>query len=847
MAGHPQMGLGASRGAACKVPLGLNLEENVLNKRFHQSVPIMRETRARFFCVVSRLLGRGLPVLCLAWWTALAPLQALGQSGDDGTIRIGVLSYQSLEETRATWTPTAAWLETRIPGHRFRIVPMYFEELGRAVAEQQVGFVLCNPEKYVLLHADHGLSAIATLMPLVEGHPFNRFGGVIFTRADRADIKRLTDLKGKRVSTVSQESMGGYLAQHWTLYKAGVDPRRDLTVQFTGMPHDNVVEEVLSGRADAGFVRTGVLEQNIRKGRLQASAIRVLNSQEVTGFRQRLSTDLYPEWPFAAMPGQDPQLKKDVALALLGMEPDSEAATKGGYYGFSPPANYAEVEALMVRLDLHPYKKDFGWWDVFEKYALGIVALLLFVVMAAVFATRKLRRTNRALNTALDTTDELARQRTLLLASLGEGVYGTDRSGNCTFINPAALAMLRFELSEVLGRDQHALFHHHKPDGSVYSHEECPIHKTLEDGVRREVAETFIRKNGEPFPVRMTVTPIQEYGETMGAVVVFQDTTDETLRLKRMRLLDAALKAADNGIVITDLDGVIEWVNPAVLRLTGYRVEEAVGQKTSLLRSGTHDESFYKGMWQTILSGEVWHGDMVNKRKDGSLYNEEMTITPVMDDHGTIQHFIAVKQDISKRKQLEEELHQLATTDSLTGVANRRHFLKRVAEELKRIKRYGGHCALIMLDLDHFKRINDSRGHAAGDSVLCHFTSLVQDHLRGSDLLGRLGGEEFAVFLPETALEGAVGLAERVRRHTESEPANSEKGQVSYTVSVGVTLLDPLDASPDDALARADEALYRAKANGRNRVEQQLTEGHAEPQQALWDKDLGTPHEPRQG
>lgn len=785
--------------------------------RYHRS---MAESFPLLPRISSRLSLGGLLALCLAWLLLALPQAVRAEATGEAPINIGVLSYRSLDETQQAWAPTAAWLESRIPGHRFRIMPLYFGELGQAVAEGRVSFVLTNPEHYVLLHGDHGVSAIATLMPLVGGHPVNRFGGVIFTRADRQDIQGLADLKGKRVSTVSQESMGGYLAQYWTLLKSGVDPRRELDLRFTGMPHDNVVHEVMSGHADAGFVRTGILERNIEKGLIEASAIRVLNLQEIPGFTQWLSTDLYPEWPFAAMPGLDPTLKKAVALALLGMEPDSEAAKKGGYYGFSPTSSYAEVEALMVRLGMHPFKKAFGWRDVFEKYAPWIMALLLFIVMAAVLASRHLRRTNRALNSALDTSDELARQRTQLLASLGEGVYGIDRAGNCTFINTLALSMLGFELSEVLGRDQHALFHHRKADGSHYPHEECPIHLTLRDGVRRQETETFIRKNGQAFPVRMTVTPIREYGETLGAVVVFQDITEETQRLNHMRLLDAALKAADNGIVITDTDGHIEWANPAMLRLTGYDLEEAVGRKTSMLKSGVHDAAFYEKLWRTILSGEVWHGDVVNRRKDGTLYNEEMTITPVMDDKGVIHHFIAVKQDISERKLLEEELHQLATTDPLTGVANRRHFLKRVSEELKRLKRYGGSCALIMLDLDHFKRINDTRGHATGDSVLCHFTTLVQDHLRGSDLLGRLGGEEFAVCLAGTALEGAMGFAERVRRHAEGEPAASDRGHVAYTVSMGVTLIDPLDASPDDALARADEALYRAKEGGRNRVEQ---------------------------
>jgi len=733
-------------------------------------------------------------------------------------IDIGVLSYRALDETRDAWAPTAAWLEARIPGYRFHIVPLYFEALRRTVAEGRVAFVLCNPEEYVLLRADHGLSAIATLMPMVEGHPVNRFGGVIFTRSDREDIQSLRDLKGKRVSAVSVESLGGYLAQAWSLYKSGIDARKDLQLHFSGMPHDNVVVDVLSGSADVGFVRTGVLEASIRKGRLNAAAIKLIHPQSVTGFGQRLSTDLYPEWPLAAMPDIDPELKKTVVLALLSMGPDSAPALKGGFYGFSPPANYAEVEALMVRLNLYPYEHQFGWRDVFERYAIWVVILLMFVVVAGVLATRHLRHTNLALNKALETTDELARQRTQLLASLGEGVYGIDREGRCSFINPAALTMLGFELGEVLGQDQHVLFHHSKPDGDPYPHGECPVRQTLQDGQRREGTETFICKDGTHLQVRLTVTPVQEYGDVMGAVVVFQDITEELQRLKRMQLLDAALKSAHNGIVITDRNGVIEWANPAMLRLTGYSLEETLGQGASLLGSGEQDAEFYEKLWATILSGAVWHGDLVNRRKDGSYYHEEMTITPVMDDNGAINHFIAVKQDITERKQLEENLQLLATTDSLTGVANRRHFLNRVSEEIKRIKRYGGTCVLIMLDLDHFKRINDTWGHATGDQVLRHFTQLVQGHLRDTDLLGRLGGEEFAVLLPETAQDGAVNLAERMRKHVEIEPARSEKGQIAYTVSLGLTSIAAQDGNPDAVLARADEALYQAKSNGRNQL-----------------------------
>jgi diguanylate cyclase (GGDEF)-like protein/PAS domain S-box-containing protein len=349
----------------------------------------------------------------------------------------------------------------------------------------------------------------------------------------------------------------------------------------------------------------------------------------------------------------------------------------------------------------------------------------------------------------------------------------------------------------VIGKNQHTLFHHSRSDGLPYPHQECPVYLTLHDGIRRDLNETFIRQNNEMFPVRMTATPIRDGQEITGAVVVFQDITDEMQRLQRLRLLETAVNATANSIVITDQNGTIEWINPAMSQLTGYSLKEAVGQNPRVLKSGAHEDTYYAGLWQTISAGYVWHGDVVNKRKDGTLYFEEMTITPVLNDTGSILHYIAVKQDVSERKRLERELQQLATTDPLTGTANRRHFLNRVEDELQRLKRYDGGAALLMLDLDHFKRVNDTWGHAIGDKILRHFTVLAQEHLRGTDLLGRLGGEEFAVLLPGTDLTGAVGLAERLRHHVASSPVSVASEDITYTVSIGVTKINLQDMSPD--------------------------------------------------
>jgi diguanylate cyclase (GGDEF)-like protein/PAS domain S-box-containing protein len=187
------------------------------------------------------------------------------------------------------------------------------------------------------------------------------------------------------------------------------------------------------------------------------------------------------------------------------------------------------------------------------------------------------------------------------------------------------------------------------------------------------------------------------------------------------------------------------------------------------------------------------------------------------DEEGAPLRAVGIQQDISQRKALEERLVQQATSDPLTGLANRRHFNESLGNELARVRRNVGRAAVILLDLDHFKRVNDTWGHATGDAVLKHFAALIGARLRDSDEFARLGGEEFAIVLPGVDLVGAFRTAERLRRMVAGSPVRGEFGEIPVTVSIGVASLRANDAGPADALARADEALYRAKDAGRNR------------------------------
>jgi diguanylate cyclase (GGDEF)-like protein/PAS domain S-box-containing protein len=274
--------------------------------------------------------------------------------------------------------------------------------------------------------------------------------------------------------------------------------------------------------------------------------------------------------------------------------------------------------------------------------------------------------------------------------------------------------------------------------------------------------------------------------------------------------------------------------------ITGYAADEIVGQHTRILRSGQHDQSFYASLWQTITRGETWSGTIINRRKDGSVYPEEQTIAPVLDDTGQTTHYIAIKQDVSARRAAEEalarahaelatrvaeieslnrKLHEAAIRDPLTGLFNRRYLEEVVARDVARARRSGEPLAVTALDLDRFKEVNDTWGHPAGDLVLRALAQTLVSRVRGSDLVCRMGGEEFVVILPGSTLEAAHELAETWRSRFAALEIDTGTGStIRCTVSIGVALFRVHQERIEETLGRADAALYEAKRLGRNRV-----------------------------
>jgi diguanylate cyclase (GGDEF)-like protein/PAS domain S-box-containing protein len=288
--------------------------------------------------------------------------------------------------------------------------------------------------------------------------------------------------------------------------------------------------------------------------------------------------------------------------------------------------------------------------------------------------------------------------------------------------------------------------------------------------------------------------------------VVMVDITESKRAEENLLLRSAALDAAANAIVITDHEGTIEWVNRSFTSLTGYTSTEAVGRNLrEMIKTDQQEAEIYKQLWKTILAGEVWHGQITNRRKDGSTYPEEQTITPLRNKSGKITHFIAVKWDITERKHAEEELRIMSIHDSLTGLYNRNFFM----EEMARLERGRDFpVSIVMADVDGLKKINDQEGHAAGDILLNHAAEILTMAFRAGDVVARLGGDEFAVLLPATDAVVAKQLLQRMRQIIHDHQIDHPEIQLSLSLGVG-TSTDPAPLA--DTLKIADANMYREK------------------------------------
>ncbi|MFZ5642787.1 MAG: EAL domain-containing protein [Bacillota bacterium] len=379
-------------------------------------------------------------------------------------------------------------------------------------------------------------------------------------------------------------------------------------------------------------------------------------------------------------------------------------------------------------------------------------------------------------------------------------------------VNPFVVKWLGYQYSEIVGKNIDSLFGTLMQDiqeKNTAADDEHDFGQIKEGQCRK--------KDGSLVDVTVTGTTLNFQGKD--CILMFtRDVTRRNLAREAFHIQTTALESAANSIIITEREGQIVYVNPAFNRYTGFSREEAVGLTPSVLKSGSQGRDFYKKLWDTIISGQVWYGEVINRRKDGSLYTVEMTITPVYNKHSEITHFIAIQQDVTDRKRVEDQLRYLATHDSLTNIPNRYYLEEALKRAIAKARR-GKKSALIFIDLDNFKLVNDTMGHDAGDQLLVALIEILKNNLREEDLLARLGGDEFAVLLDVDSADDAMGVANKLRSAVDEDEfcLISHETCFNISISAGVVMVDgTLD--PLKLLSYADTALYKAKEGGRNRV-----------------------------
>jgi diguanylate cyclase (GGDEF)-like protein/PAS domain S-box-containing protein len=286
----------------------------------------------------------------------------------------------------------------------------------------------------------------------------------------------------------------------------------------------------------------------------------------------------------------------------------------------------------------------------------------------------------------------------------------------------------------------------------------------------------------------------------------------------QQRLAAQMFDNSKEAMVITDRNNLIVSVNRAFSALTGYSSQEAIGQNPRILQSGKHDESFYRDMWRSILEHGFWRGDIWDRRKDGTFYPKFLAISAIRENDEEISHFSAIFYDVSERKKLEERMETLAHYDALTGLPNRMLLQDRLEQAIAYAARLQQHFALLFIDLDGFKPVNDNYNHQVGDEVLKLVGQRIGAALRAIDTAARLGGDEFVVILTDIRdIDSTNSVAEKLVSAL-SEPYIVGEYTISISASIGASIYPNDEKTAQELLRSADEAMYQAKRTGKQRV-----------------------------
>jgi len=445
-------------------------------------------------------------------------------------------------------------------------------------------------------------------------------------------------------------------------------------------------------------------------------------------------------------------------------------------------------------------------WMIAKKYVfLGISALLLFVLLS-----RHFHRQHATLTALANREERLSRA----LDVVEDGVWDWDLRTHRVYYSPGYANLIGLPCEHL--SDDFLLWESRlHPEDRTAILAACKDHI---DGLNDQldcVYRILHSDGGYRWVHARGRVERSASGEALRMTGISRDVTRQRSNEDHLRQAAAVFEATQEGLLVTDSRGIIVHTNPSFSRITGYQAEDVLGSQPSILKSGRQDASFYRRMWDALQRDGVWSGEIWNRRKSGEVYPQWQHIRAVRNDQGELTHYVAVFSDLSSLKRSQHELDFLAHHDPLTGLPNRLLLRERIEQALARAEREQGGGALLVIDLDHFKHINDSLGHSTGDQLIKAVAERLQDCLDERCSLARLGGDEFAVILESRQQQHASSLAQRLLEAMNA-PFEVDEQTIYMSVSLGVSLFPEDARNVDHLMQHADAALFQAKASGRS-------------------------------
>jgi len=410
-----------------------------------------------------------------------------------------------------------------------------------------------------------------------------------------------------------------------------------------------------------------------------------------------------------------------------------------------------------------------------------------------------------------------SQQLKIITERMADGLYVMDADGRALYVNQAACTMLGYAAGELLGQQVHELVHQHAHNQHLPL-AQCPVYATTVQGQPFVGVEAFRCKDGSVFDADVRSMPMNTATHQRASVTLFRDLTAQRQSETHLRQAASVFEHAHEGICITDAQARIVDMNEAFVLITGFARDEVLGHNPSVLSSGRQSAEFYQAMWGELSRLGHWRGEVWNRHKNGAAYAALLTVTAVKSGDGAIQSYVGILSDITALKLHEAELERIALYDPLTGVANRRLLEERLDQALAQARRRGSRVALMVLDLDGFKAVNDQYGHEAGDRLLVEVCRRLALCLRQTDTLSRIGGDEFVLLLSDLDTTDDTPWQDVVRRvlQTVAQPVPDGAHTLHVSCSLGVALFPDEDLGPDALMRHADQAMYEAKQAGKN-------------------------------